>query len=204
MSRYSKTRDYTGVPDSDRRIQMEPLDKTLQAVKNNVDLWDQGTWSRFELSDELQRMVKIIGVEDATKVLVEDPYNPACGTAFCFAGHACVQDKQTRLAVKVYWDDWAQEYRPTNAEDVWVNDEHGGTRRSTISNRAQEIFGLDSDERGILFDGSNDLQTLEDMVEYMRKHDRLDYGWRYADDDDVDDPTDDPEYCQVCRGRCGS
>lgn len=78
-----------------------------------------------------------------------------CGTAYCFAGWACVL---SGLEARFFEGCRRTEFL---------------TDGRTIDATAQEILGLDSLTVGDLFDPHNDVATLKDYVDQIAQHGRI-------------------------------
>lgn len=148
------------------RINMDLVDQVMAEIKDNQERWAQGYWSQAKPN---QDVAKVIGAQGMQALLAEDPYNPACGTTFCFAGHAAVQTG------------WKPKFQVTDdgiGMHVFALDRATkGGRESSIRLIAKDELGLHGYEADLLFDGHNTMETLEGMVEYMRKNDCLDSDW---------------------------
>ena len=79
---------------------------------------------------------------------------PDCGTVFCFAGHVAIT---AHPGAVIRWEKCSDSLN--YADRVSVN---GVTH--CIQHVAQDALGLDSDEANALFDGSNSLQDIHDLI----------------------------------------
>lgn len=111
--------------------------RTLDAIKKNPEVWDQGSWR--------------------------------CGSGMCFAGWAAMLTG----AKWVYPQDnlYVDEYGETdNFENEMVEipeelrETFDGKEALHVSYFAEKVLGIDSDQRGVLFFGSNTIRMIEAML----------------------------------------
>lgn len=88
----------------------------------------------------------------------------SCGTAFCFAGHAVMMSHPTAVPI------WAtgRDTDFSGADSVEID----GTMQ-TIPEAAKQALGLTSSERALLFNGSNDLETIHGLISEWEQTDLL-------------------------------
>src|SRR5262245_46002525 len=158
------------------------LDEVLSFIDLNRELWDQRDWGQLIVNgwstDELKRYV------------AEDPDNPACGSAMCFAGWACALS-----GFKPVFKDPSQ-YRGSfySTNTIMCKDQHGFSYQ--IDEKARELLGIDVRAAGKLFEGGNSFETLQAMVEHLKEHGNLnDYPDDYSDDG-YSDEYDEEDYDQ--------
>jgi hypothetical protein len=146
----------------------ELLTKTLAKIEEieakGQGGWDQGEWVAWPAPDA-ERAVKgkkgrFRSVFDASSSEQVALLPVDCGTAKCFAGWAvALAGEGIRQRV----------YRWKNDQGEWVYGygsagvEVGG-RWVPVSDRAEQLLGLDPYEAGALFSGSN---SLDDLREYV-------------------------------------
>lgn len=144
------------------------LRETLKAVEDaaQLDGWDQADWARLVAKPD-------------------DGSQHACGTAFCFAGHAANKHTKVDPSFRILWAGWAagpeneDDFRIANAtlEDaIAFFTAHYETARvtsalvsvdgevDTIDEWAQDYLGLSTTDATRLFDGGNTLGTLQQYV----------------------------------------
>lgn len=158
------------------RINMDLIDQVMRHIEFHQDLWDQSTWGRAMFDSAV---LDEIGVEQARKIIMEDPTNPACGSSFCFAGHVAytVDRKKPYISKHSVW--W-ENFRGT-ADLSFVKTGPDENDYVDVGAYARDRLNLDNSETAILFDGNNTLHDLRGMVEYMREHDCLPSDWRRAE-----------------------
>lgn len=99
------------------------INNVLKYINEHPDEWDQGDWAN------------------------------ACGTRFCFAGHAVVRSKSWRLE------------KDENKRLTGMALEVGSNRKTHISDAATKVLDLNQEEEGALFNGDNTLDDLEREVD---------------------------------------
>lgn len=150
------------------RINVDLLDKTLAAIENNQDRWNQLLWGEAPV-DVLDRMSE----DEFLKLVAEDPLNPACGTAYCFAGHAAIQ-ADWKPVFKIAHDDEACDDRnPSKVYEIEMVEVRKGNVTKYVADVAEEELGLTFTERDCLFAAGNTLEDLRNMVAYARINDQV-------------------------------
>lgn len=125
--------------------------KTLEHVLAHPDEHEQGSWGwSYDLTDE--RVSSDV---------------PACGTSFCFAGHAAV----TVAGATPLWEEgefgMLTVVVPPGVPVTDVDQHHD------VAIYAAEVLGLQPDDSGFLFAGTNTLVDLAELV-YDYTDDRVD------------------------------
>lgn len=150
-------------------VNIELLDKVMDHIEHNQELWEQSTWAGL--------VVNGYSSEDLRRFVAEDPDNPACGTALCFAGHACN----------------ASGWHPLfDITGFWFS-AHTGTCKNKagemapIEDKAKELLGISWDTAEKLFAGENSLETLRNMVAHLKAKGNLDDFDDYVHDDEVEE-----------------
>jgi len=172
-------------------VNTELLDKVLDYIEANNDLWNQNVWAEVNINgfdgDTLKRMI------------LDDPENPACGTAMCFAGHACNLSGWRPFFRPV--TTWGGELDDRSNEFMLGQAIHSDTCRNkagevaSVKGKAMDLLGINSLDADHLFDGNNDLDQLREMVDHLKEHGSLTTYTRIED-------RDAEEYCSVCEGPC--
>lgn len=144
------------------------LNENLRYITDNQDGWKQETWA-----------------ESITTTGDVPPTPGACGTSFCLAGWAVVNDGH-----KLNWTKSAR-YNPSTGKDEYVWSAATTEDGREISELAQEILGLPDKE---MFAGGNSLVRLWDMAEGLspkiRRPDSVPAGRGTNDyEDDCDCPS---------------
>jgi hypothetical protein len=169
-------------------VNNELLDKVLVHITRNKHLWDQGTWAHLN--------VKGYDAETLRSMVLENPNLPACGTAMCFAGHACNMSG------------WFPEFTPVYIRSGYGPDEISGSytdtcvkdgERAAIDEKAQELLGIDDYSAGVLFGAANNLERLTHLVAVLHIDGTLNPD-ELTDDDDDDDGDD---ICPTCGAHMG-
>jgi hypothetical protein len=172
------------------------LDKVLGYIEANNDLWNQNVWAEVNINgfdgDTLKRMI------------LDDPENPACGTAMCFAGHACNLSGWRPFFRPV--TTWGGELDGKSNEYMLDSSIHSDVCRNkagevaSVKQKATELLGINLSDADALFDGNNDLDELREMAAHLKEHGHLGEYTRIEDRDTEADQDDD--YCSVCGGSC--
>lgn len=153
---------------------MDLLDEVMRVVRERPEQWNQSSWSDFGGldGDDFE------GLEDVRIVVpeVHAAYVPVtCNTTFCIAGWA------TTLTGGKWADDEYMVFDP-NLDDVddkevltvegktpsgeWVDTE---VEVIPCSNRAQALLGLTTEEADALFNGSNKMEDVEEVVRQIKR-----------------------------------
>lgn len=116
--------------------------ETLEAFRAEgvylKDRWNQGTWA----------------------IQYRDSDGDLCGTACCFAGWA------VHLAGDHFVNDVGCDMEGCDCDEIVAEAPDGNIEH--IAERAQELLGLDWRERGRLFNGSNTLDQLREVVAQIK------------------------------------
>ena len=179
---------------------MEKLQSTLRYIRTHMDLWAQDTWFK-PISDEFT-------MDQVVDMILEDPYEPACGVTGCMAGLAAFQNGYVPI-FKVYQpeedkDSWLGAAAYVNpGEMVALRDPVTGkvdvTNQLTTKEAARKVFDIDFETAGRLFDGDNTYETLQAMVAHIGEHGNLSsfVGEDEDEDEDEDYRCGDPD-CSAC------
>lgn len=141
----------------------ELLDKVMKFIDHNEHLWVQGSWASLIRNgwdtDELYQFV------------VEDPQNPLCGTARCFAGHA------------VAFEGWLPIFGTfgETADRTTYDCQNKAGEKADISTKAREVLQIDYYTADLLFAGGNTIDQLRAMVAHIKEHGKLERGWDSKD-----------------------
>jgi hypothetical protein len=131
-------------------INFELLDEIMEFIRNHPKTWVQDSWYKYvDPNTGIATVdVKTEEVEDAN----------ACGTSFCFAGHAAIHEGFP-LPPKEYGAEW----------DRLVID---GTEHyyEEASDFARERLGLTYGQSDALFDGENTMEDLELIVSVLHAY----------------------------------
>lgn len=166
----------------------EMLRMVMDFIDSHEANWDQEHWAIDGDGDTPPVL------EGDITSLLEDPDNPACGTAMCFAGWTVVL-----AGYKLHWERkqdsvWNNETsnyeyvdKPgTRWEATSVQDEDGDCGR-VISGVARDLLELSSDEM-ILFDASNSSERLHQYVENLVAGRSIDH---HVEDEEKDEDEED-------------
>jgi hypothetical protein len=173
------TKGGTSVP-----VNHELLNRVLAHITENKKLWDQGSWAHLNVNG--------YDAETLRSMVLENPTDPACGTAMCFAGHACNMNG------------WFPEFTPQYIRGgLGPDDISGGYtdtcvkdgERAEIDEKAQELLGLDDYSAGVLFGAGNDLDRLTHLVAVLRIDGTL--------NPEPDDEDDGDDICPTCGAHMG-
>jgi hypothetical protein len=154
----------------------------LELIEDNIDRWYQGAW-RQDIGPDGNYLQPCDGISGPTvlEAFAEDPLNPACTTAFCFAGWTA--------AIKgVKWAKGDQETigDPERCDCTTpcciVMDHQIG-----LPSYARRVLGIRNHEGDMLFNGDNDIYSLRQMVESLDRYGEIDSDDEYDGDDDDDD-----------------
>lgn len=140
------------------------LRQTLAVIEQNPTRWNQGIWSTLAETED----VVLDKNQDVVGAKVD------CETAFCFAGWAATLNEGVWVGsahlLAVPDDDHV------TTKSVWPISDDGealsGDRLVEVQAcpawaRAQRLLGLDTGCADTLFDGSNTITTLREMVEEL-------------------------------------
>jgi hypothetical protein len=140
------------------------LKQVLQRIEENQGMWDQTVWLKLNVNG--------FTGEDLKRMVLEDPQNPACGTAGCFAGTACLIEGwkprfntvmiEARMAFRVNGE--VREGDNFTAEFVYKG---GAAAGVSVSKKARELLDISDEDADILFNHANDLDTLRRYVEQL-------------------------------------
>lgn len=167
-------------------VNHELLDRVMEHIKSNKELWNQNVWAELNVNgfsgDELRAM------------LLEDPDNPACGTAMCFAGHACNMSgwRPLFVAENIYTGYHGQ---PEGTVVELCANKQGD--KALINDKAQELLGLDGYTVERLFAAGNTLARLEEYVQTIHERETLAPDGYYGTNDDYGYDT----WCELCQAR---
>ena len=132
----------------------EPLlRKVYEHITQHPLEWEQEVWSATEPDEDAEAHTFMVKQGTATYPVVATVQEPSCGTTACFAGWAVILgDSAAKLLVK-----------PTCgiADEVLLGD---GTV-SRIDEAARESLGLTRDQAAKLFNGSNDIDDIEAVID---------------------------------------
>jgi hypothetical protein len=145
---------------------MEKLNSTLRYIRTHMDLWDQTHW--FEALDGAGEFTS----RQIVDMILEDPYEPACGVTGCMAGLACFQNGYVPIFRVQGEGDWAM-VQP--GEMVAKRDPQTGKlgEHSTTKDAAAAIFDIDYTTASRLFDSDNSFEDLQAMVAHIGEHGTL-------------------------------
>jgi len=152
----------------------------LEVIEDNRDRWYQGAW-RQDLGSKGEYLQPCDGIAGPTvlEAFAEDPLNPQCTTAFCFAGWVG--------AIKgVKWAKGDQEsVGDPNLCDCKTPCCVVADHQISIAHFARRELGLAHYEGELLFNGDNDIWALQQMVEQLQLNGSIN-GVEDGDDDDDD------------------
>lgn len=151
---------------------VELLTNVLDYIKEHPDEWEQKNWiTSFECDSKAN--YERVGVPV-----------PACGTAFCFAGHALALNS---IEIKVDNNTYiySSDYHENGERDVYamVGTGYYAVNGNPVSDVAAEILGLGPKQASVLFMAYNRLEDLEHIVEQIISGE-IPYDFDYGDDDD--------------------
>ena len=133
-----------------------PMLNKIREWIDTADDWRQGAWylPPETLNGATRQPSTIRGFE----------YHTDCGTAYCFAGYAChiAGDKFV-----VYQNDFTATRQPHVFSDGEVVTPEG--RRVSIPRRARELLGITCDESDALFNGGNDKDDIDSVLDDIRE-----------------------------------
>jgi hypothetical protein len=157
--------------------------EVLAIIEDNQLRWTQGNW-RMEVN----------GTETAVEEYHEDPLNPACTTAFCFAGWVGA----LRLVKWAADADRAHSPSPETIGDPERCDCTGVVcnkpkHMMAIEDYAARVLDLDDRAATALFNGENSLLALRAGVDAMIRGDNLVDAIRTVHDREAGDLDDDDE-----------
>lgn len=126
--------DLTEWMDAVREPNVALLSKVLDHITAHSSEWNQQTWASVT----------------------------ACGTSFCFAGHAAIISGSAPPASSSFTTTWRVDWRTGETLAPGVR----GTPYTSVSvgEYARVVLGLDTYEAGQLFAGDNNLARLEMLV----------------------------------------
>lgn len=108
--------------------------------------WDQGNWIAIPA---------YTGYPDSIAPAVEAVANMSCGTSCCLAGKVALDAG----AVPSVIDDDGEPYITGSLVDL-----PNGETQVDVPTFAQEVLGLNQDQRGALFGGSNTIEDLRVLI----------------------------------------
>lgn len=123
----------------------------LAAIEHNLKRWDQGSW-RIDHGNDVGEYCT--NPTTAIEAFVDDPFNPACTTSFCYAGWVGAYDR-------VKWVKGSNEMigDPARCDctgHCCENFEH----QMPVGSYARSRLGLAYHEAEALFNGDIDLEQL--------------------------------------------
>lgn len=139
----------------------ELLDKVLKHIEHNQELWDQSCWASINVNGW--------SGEELKKFLLDDPQHPICGSARCFAGHACAfEGWMPYFEVSEFTSPGALGggYTAQRCKNKAGQDDY-------ISQKAQALLEIDYETADALFSPGNELSDLQKMVEHIKEHGTL-------------------------------
>lgn len=127
------------------------LDWVMNHIEANQELWNQSFWFTLNANgftgDQLKQMV------------LDDPNDPACGSAKCFAGWACTKEG------------WLPRFTIHSGGAIsLVGDVEKDGKVAYCETKASELLDIDVDTCYVLFNASNDLDDLKGMVAHIKEH----------------------------------
>lgn len=144
-------------------VNVKLLRETLEFIKAHPNDWDQDFWR---------------WMPDP-----EDNEPERCGTVMCFAGWAAelggcrwVAKPHQAYAEYVQSNEADRRWLERNPDRGWAFATVKGRQAVSVQVRAQRVLGLNDEQASLLFNGSNDLDVLEGIV------DELCQGYYEADD----------------------
>jgi len=143
---------------------MEKLNAALRYIRTHMDLWDQTTWFK-PISDEFT-------TRQVVDMILEDPFEPACGVTGCMAGLACFQNGYVPIFRVTGDNDWAA---VNPGEMVAKRDPETGQLgpHMTTKDAAADIFEIGLPDASRLFDSDNTYEDLQEMVAHLGERDSL-------------------------------
>lgn len=146
------------VPASDE-VNIELLEEILEFIKAHPKSWRQESWYKI-VDTETGREKYSISVEDVSE-------KNSCGAAFCFAGHVALA-KGFPAPPLDNDSEWTRKVIFSDGEWDW--------RTETVSEFARKQLGLDEIQAAALFDASNEIYDLENLVNALKLNPELS-GW---------------------------
>jgi hypothetical protein len=133
------------------------LRKVLEQIDNEPDSWEQSHWAvQWDSNrgrDDLQRRQMVM--KDGVMV-VREPEDMTCGTAFCVAGHALIMTG------------WTPRWNPQGQASYWEPPGHADGDGLILATRAaQGVLGLTNAEADLLFDEINDRKCVQQVAEMI-------------------------------------
>lgn len=155
------------------------LDWVMNHIEANQDLWDQNFW--FTLN------VNGFEGEELRQMILDDPNDPACDSAKCFAGWACTKEGWLPKFETDSFGGFTQRVGLVEKDGLVVD----------CAMKARELLDIDMPTGSKLFDADNDLDDLRSMVAYIKEHDNLN-GWGNEDCNDCSGTGQVESECYAC------
>lgn len=150
---------------------MEKLHSTLRYIRSHMDLWDQNTWFK-PIDDEFT-------LEQIVDMILEDPYDPACGVTGCMAGLAAFQNGYVPIFIVTKLEEgvdsrYAIAPYVNPGEMVALRDPVTGKvdkdHQITTKEAAAKVFDISTPTASRLFDSDNSYEDLQAMVAHIGEH----------------------------------
>lgn len=147
-------------------VNVDLMNRVLAQITNHPEGWDQGNW--FAMLSEGE-----------------------CKTAGCFAGWAAqLSGYQPVFTDGLLWDGNSQRwYTGLKPYTEFVTDAQGNMHR--VSELAEKLLGLNSDESDALFSGGNTLERLTRLVGDFTSGCSREAGYDGYDDEEYEGDGDD-------------
>jgi hypothetical protein len=145
--------------DSPPARNLDLLERTMAHIEAHPEQHDQGSWIN------------------------------ACGTTFCFAGHAALLAGASKpLSENGFGNGWFVDTVTSTSRALssyWDVDEDG------VREFARRSLGLSEDEADVLFNGGRDINELRAIVNALK--DNASVIWSFVHGDQIQFPYDEPQ-----------
>lgn len=134
-------------------VNLPLLNEILKHIQTHPTQWMQDAWYKIVDLDTGD-------VRYETEEQIVEEQN-SCGAAFCFAGHVALREgfPSPPKDNNSEWDRWVA---TENGYFSTTRQERG--RHEDVSEFAERRLGVSASVADVLFNGDNDLETLEDVV----------------------------------------
>lgn len=162
-------------------IKWAEQDETFLANLSEWGFWNQGVWGAVAQHDAETVLGDAVSAHDIGPDEEQQLRNGACQTAYCMAGQAVVQNGYRLVYQGADEVNLGDAWRAALTASECIRQEQAGVSRTgrplwrdapgavpmPISDTAQRLLGLTSDERYRFFDGDNELGQLKEYANGM-------------------------------------
>lgn len=164
----------------------EVMDAINKDVETRAGRWNQGWWGKIRITKTQVENVDYLSPGAAVRIrspwrndrhfiIDNDAVRTDCGTAFCFAGHACLLagDKFVAGINSTEIPHILQNGDANHHSFVTTVIPRRGKNPVHIPSRATKLLQLDHTTADLLFRGGNTLDELNEMVALIRENGSL-------------------------------